>query len=112
MLWVFMTAHSSAVRAPGLFRMCSGTEILPMSCKEEAFAISAIFDRMDAYWSDVRHSWVSSILVMERMLSTCMPLSPLRNSTMWLRSSTMMRLLFSLSSICSVTMFSSMFCFE
>lgn len=49
---------------------------------------------------------------MERMLSTCMPLSPLRNSTIWLSSSTMIRLLFSLSSICSVTMFSSMFCLE
>lgn len=48
MLWAFMTTHSSAEREPGLFRICSGTEILPMSCKEEALAISDIFDRMDA----------------------------------------------------------------
>lgn len=111
-LWVFMMSHSSGVSLPGLFKMLSLMDILPMSCSAEALAMRGIRGWMALYWSEMRQSWASSIFVMERMFSTCIPLSPLRNSTMWLSTSTMIRLLFSLSSIWLVTMFSSIFCLE
>lgn len=46
-LWVFMISNSSAVSLPGLLRISSGMEILPMSWRAEALTMTAI-------WAGVR----------------------------------------------------------
>ena len=53
-----------------------------MSCRDEAMVMSEMSSAVRAYWSVMAVSWVRIISVMACTFSTCMPLSPLRNSTM------------------------------
>ena len=51
--------------------------------------MSDMSSAVSGYWSVMDTSWVRIISVMACTFSTCMPLSPLRNSTMWDRMYTM-----------------------
>ena len=82
-----MMANSSSVNRPGLLRISSGMAILPMSWRAEAVLITDMSAGVRRYLSVLRISSVSRVSVSMCTWRTCIPLSPLRNSTIWLSMS-------------------------
>ena len=108
--WVFITANSSSVSRPGLFRIFDGIVIFPISCSDAALQISGMSLGLILYWSVFPIRLRKSSSVSARIWTTCRPLSPLRNSTILDSISTISLLSFSFFRIWSATICSSSFC--
>ena len=106
-----MILRSSGVRRPGLFKIFSSIPIFPMSCRDDAVLISIRFDQDKGYLSVFLTSCSRIIVVNILILSTCIPLSPFRNSTISLRTLISIRLFFSFSKTWFVTIATRRRCF-